>query len=211
MKKNPEKGISIGGLVPFTTVDFPGRLAAVLFCQGCPWRCGYCHNKHLLEFSAGSLSWADVRAFLQSRKNLLEAVVFSGGEPLAQPALAAAMREVRALGFGVGLHTAGFNVRRLEEVLPLVDWVGLDVKGPAARYAQITGADAGAAVYRSLAALIATGVPYQVRTTVDPALLKEGDLEIMKGELAAAGVARWTRQPCRRPAEAQASGAKLSA
>lgn len=193
----PEKTLSVGGFVPFTTVDFPGRLAAVVFCQGCPWRCRYCHNEHLQGFHAGSLRWEEIRNFLARRTNLLEAVVFSGGEPLAQPGLAAAMREARELGFAIGLHTAGMSPARLREVLPLVDWVGLDVKAPAARYREIAGADAAAAVYRSLAALIGARVPHEVRTTVDPALLDEGDLAKMKDELARAGATDWTRQACR--------------
>jgi pyruvate formate lyase activating enzyme len=197
LKRNPENCISVGGLVPFTTVDFPGRLAAVVFCQGCPWRCGYCHNKHLLGFSEGTIAWHEVTGFLEKRRNLLEAVVFSGGEPLAQPALAGAMREVRALGFMVGLHTAGMSPARLEKVLPLLDWVGLDVKAPAARYREITGADAAAAVYRSLAALQAAGVPHQVRTTVDARQLADSDLDAMRTQLAAAGVAQWELQHCR--------------
>ena len=182
--------------MPFTTVDFPGRLAAVVFCQGCPWRCGYCHNTHLRDFTRGKLSWPQARQFLLERQGLLEAVVFSGGEPLAQPALARAMREVRELGFLVGLHSAGFNVRRFTEVLALVDWVGLDIKAPRARYREITGVQGAVAVYRSLAALIAAGVPYELRTTAD-ARLAAADLDAIREELHAAGAAHWVLQDCR--------------
>jgi len=188
--------IEVSGLVPFTTVDFPGRLAAVVFCQGCAWRCGYCHNAHLRDFSPGTLAWHEVKDFLLARQGLLEAVVFSGGEPLAQPALARAMGEVRNLGFMVGLHTAGSNVQRLRQVLPLVDWVGLDIKAPAVRYREITGARGARAVYRCLAALIAAGVPYEVRTTVD-ARLGSADLDAIREELHAAGAAGWRLQACR--------------
>jgi pyruvate formate lyase activating enzyme len=184
--------------VPFTTVDFPGRLAAVVFCQGCPWRCGYCHNTHLRDFTRAKLSWPQVRQFLLERQGLLEAVVFSGGEPLAQPALAQAMKEVRALGFMVGLHTAGSHVRRLEKVMPLLDWVGLDIKAPAARYREITGANGASAAYRCLGLLIAAGVPYVVRTTVD-ARLGEADLSTMREELHAVGASGWLLQDCRSP------------
>ena len=182
--------LRIGGIVAFTTIDFPGRLAAVLFCQGCPWRCTYCHNKHLLPFSPGTVAWPAVVDFLRTRKDLLEAVVFSGGEPLAQPTLPEAMRAVRALGFRIGLHTSGVSPARLARVLPLVDWIGLDVKASRARYREVTGADAGAAVYRSLALILDAGVDYQVRTTVhDPA-----DLAAVRLELDAAGASRWVVQ-----------------
>ena len=77
--------LRVGGFVPFTSADYPGALAAVVFCQGCPWRCGYCHNPHLMPARGdagrdfdGILDW------LESRRGLLDAVVFSGGEPTAQ-------------------------------------------------------------------------------------------------------------------------------
>jgi len=189
--------LAVGGLVPFTTVDFPGRLAAVVFCQGCAWRCGYCHNQHLQEFSRGTLPWNRVMAFLETRQNLLEAVVFSGGEPLAQRVLPHAIREVRALGYRIGLHTAGSNARRLKEVLPLLDWVGLDFKAPSARYREITQSNGAGETLRSLQSIIEAGVAYEVRTTLDERLSEE-DLAKMKSELGAAATARWVRQE-RRP------------
>ena len=64
----PESRLAVGGLVPFTTIDFPGRLAAVVFCQGCPWRCTYCHNPHLLPPHDGNRSWPDVHAWLATRR-----------------------------------------------------------------------------------------------------------------------------------------------
>src|SRR5450759_3498739 len=104
----PAKQLKVGGVTAFSATDYPGKLAAVIFVQGCPWRCGYCHNPHLQTRTRTSpTAWADVLLLLQRRVGLIDAVVFSGGEPTMDPALAEAMREVRALGFGVGLHSAG--------------------------------------------------------------------------------------------------------
>lgn len=90
----------IGGLTPFTTIDFPGKLAAVIFCQGCPWRCGYCHNRHLLDAGQpGTVPWHEVIRFLEQRRGLLDAVVFSGGEPTLQTRLPDAVAAVRRMGF----------------------------------------------------------------------------------------------------------------
>ena len=115
--------LKVGGLTPFTATDYPGKLAAVVFVQGCPWACGYCHNPHLLTRSTdGSLTWKQILARLQRRVGLIDAVVFSGGEPTIDPGLEDAMRAVREFGFGVGLHTGGAYPRRLAEVLPLVDY-----------------------------------------------------------------------------------------
>src|SRR5690242_19840999 len=127
--------LNIGGFVPFSATDYPDHLCAVVFCQGCPWRCGYCHNAHLQAAAARtSIRWQDVLVFLGTRRGLLDAVVFSGGEPTMQRALPDAMREVKAQGFKVGLHTAGIYPRKLAMLLPLVDWTGLDVKAPFDRY-----------------------------------------------------------------------------
>ncbi len=188
----------VGGLTPLTSIDFPGELAAVVFCQGCPWRCGYCQNGHLLGRSADApIPWGEITRFLRRRTGLLDAVVFSGGEPLLQRRLLAAMREVRDLGFKIGLHTAGPYPQRLEEVLPLVDWVGMDLKGPPEAYQRITAVrDQGAAAWRSARLLIRSGIPHQFRTTVHPALLSPAQVRGMGRELARLGSRRLALQEC---------------
>lgn len=189
--------LRVGGLTPFSTVDYPGRLCAVVFCQGCPWRCRYCHNPHLQPTTHGSWTWQAVEEFLKSRRGLLEAVVFSGGEPTIQVALEPAVRAVRALGFEVGLHTAGINVPRLQRVLPLVSWVGLDIKAPFdERYNAITQSKQSHLAPRAaLEAVLASGVDYEVRTTVHPALLSDEDCEAINRQLAALGskATRWQK------------------
>ena len=131
--------LRVGGLTRLSASDYPGKLAAVVFCQGCAWRCGYCHNGHLQSRRGREeVAWPNVLAFLERRRGLLDAVVFSGGEPTLQVGLAPAMREVKALGFLVGLHTAGIVPRRLAEVLPLVDWVAMDVKAKFDEHESVT-------------------------------------------------------------------------
>ena len=140
-----ERGLKVGGYARFTSTDYPGELAAVVFVQGCPWRCSYCHNPHLQPRGSEPLMrWKDLLTFLASRAGLLDAVVFSGGEPTLDPALEDAMRDVKALGFKIGLHTAGIYPQRLQQVLPLVDWVGLDVKTSFDAYDELTGAPGSA-------------------------------------------------------------------
>jgi pyruvate formate lyase activating enzyme len=174
--------LNVGGLTAFTTIDFPGELAAVVFCRGCPWRCGYCHNRHLQDAAGdGAISWAGVLAFLRRRRGLLDAVVFSGGEPTLQPGLAAAVREVKSLGFKAGLHTAGPYPARLAGVLPFLDWVGMDVKAPFEEYERITAVPgSGEAARESADLLRRSGVRHQFRVTLDPFLAKRGRLERMK-------------------------------
>jgi len=144
------------------------------------------------------VTWDEVIAFLRTRVNLLDGVVFSGGEPTVQAALAEAIAEVLELGFRIGLHTGGPNPTRLAEALPLVNWVGFDVKAPFADYERITGvAGSGGRALESLRALVASGVPFEARTTVHPDLLGDDDLERMSLELAEEGVTRWVVQAYR--------------
>jgi pyruvate formate lyase activating enzyme len=127
--------------------------------------------------------------------------VFSGGEPTRQVALLDAAREVREAGFGVGLHTSGAYPRRLAAVLPLVDWVGLDVKAPAHLYRAITrtgGPTTSAdAAFACLRLALDAGVDLQVRTTVDPTVLSPQDVAALERELAALGVREHVLQEVR--------------
>jgi pyruvate formate lyase activating enzyme len=185
--------------VHLSSCDWPGELVATVFCQGCPWRCRYCHNPHLLPADApGRITWPAVMRFLHQRVGLLDGVVFSGGEPTLQPALGAAMRDVRATGLRVGLHTAGPFPDRLAEVLPLVDWVGFDVKAPFDRYECVTGVPgSGSRSRESLERLLASGTAYEVRTTVHPLLLGESALAELGDALATMGVEHYAVQAFR--------------
>lgn len=191
--------LNVGGLTPFSAADYPGRLAAVVFVQGCAWRCGYCHNPHLQARPARSpLDWRDILATLRRRRGLLDAVVFSGGEPTTDPRLADAMRAVRDLGFEVGLHTACLYPGRLRAVLPLADWVGFDVKAPFDAYEAVTRVPgSGAAARACVEAILASGVPAECRTTVHPDLLAPDALLRMADELAGLGVERYVIQQFR--------------
>lgn len=191
--------LRVGGITPLSTTDWPGMLAAVVFCQGCPWRCAYCHNPDLISpHSESEIPWTDVLGFLHRRQGLLDAVVFSGGEPTLQAGLPDAMREVRELGFKIGLHTGGMYPKRLAAVLPLLDWVGMDVKAPFADYARITGVkESGAPVRESLELLLASGVKHEVRTTVHPALLSDKELAGLAHNLASIGVKHYAIQAFR--------------
>lgn len=191
--------LKVGGLTRLTSIDYPGELAAVVYCQGCPWRCRYCHNPDLLSRQRGDgYDWDDVLAFLKQRRGLLDAVVFSGGEPTLQAGLADAIIEVRELGFKVGLHSAGCYPRRLVDVLPLVDWVGLDIKASPERYPATTGvAGSGKRAWRSLELLLSSSVRHEVRVTVHDALLPRGQLSRLLNRLVEAGTQLIVLQACR--------------
>ena len=165
--------LQIAGLVPMSTVDWPGKFAASLFLQGCPWACPYCHNSAIIDPRIpGVVAWGALEDLLARRRGLLDGVVFSGGEATRQIALGAAMARVRELGFGVGLHTAGPYARRLAELLGagLVDWVGIDVKATPSNYEAVAGrSGAGERAWESLGIVLAhPEVDHEVRLTVYP-------------------------------------------
>jgi pyruvate formate lyase activating enzyme len=171
----------------------------VLFLQGCSWRCSYCHNPHLIPADVPpQREWRSALSFLHSRVGLLDAVVFSGGEPTLQDGLADAMREVRGMGFKIGLHTGGGCPERLGAVLPLVDWVGLDVKAPFERYDAVNGVPgSGAKARESLRLVVEAGVDHECRTTVHPALISEGELVALSQALFALGARKHVLQAFR--------------
>lgn len=172
------RSLTIATFAPFTATDWPGRLTATVHLQGCPWQCTYCHDPALQDTrTPGAVDWPDVVARLRSRRGLVDGVVFSGGEPTRQPGLGDAMAQVRAMGFLVGLHTAGAYPRFLADVLPLVDWVGFDFKAAPAAYERITGQGVSAVrALSSLELMMRSGVEYEVRITVDPTMHSRQDV-----------------------------------
>ncbi|WP_026784825.1 anaerobic ribonucleoside-triphosphate reductase activating protein [Pleomorphomonas koreensis] len=191
--------LAVGGFTPLSTCDWPGELVATVFCQGCPLACRYCHNADLIPPGQGAgPDWGSVLGLLERRRGLLDGVVFSGGEPTLQRALPAAAAAVRALGFRVGLHTAGPYPERLGRLLPLVDWVGFDVKAPFSDYERITGVPgSGERARQSLSEIVRSGVAFETRTTVHPLLLSGADLLRLDADLAALGLGPSRRQPFR--------------
>jgi len=174
--------IIVGGFEPLTTIDYPDHLSCVVFTQGCPWRCRYCHNHDLIPAKKNTeFDWFQILEFIKSRQGLLDGVVFSGGEPCLQKNIVDAILEVKSLGFKVGLHTGGAYPQRLKECLSLVDWVGFDIKHLPLHYDLVTQTPKSAEkTWQSLELLLASGVDYQLRTTRHPLLMSDEQLIQLK-------------------------------
>ncbi|BDZ62078.1 7-carboxy-7-deazaguanine synthase [Demequina sediminis] len=170
--------LSIAAFTPSGCFDWPGRIAATVTLQGCPWKCAYCSNPEGHDPAApGRLAWSEVRDQLEAHRGTVEAVVFGGGEPARQDGLVAAVREARSLGYAVGLHTMGAHPGRLASVLPELDWVSFDLKGTPEMYTRITGEDtAGYQAWASLELIQHSGVDYEVSFTVDPTVHTREDV-----------------------------------
>lgn len=182
--------MNLAGLVPLSLCDYPGRVAAVVFTQGCNFRCPWCHNGHLLPLTAEStalVSEAQVLAVLKERRSRLGGVVVTGGEPTLQPALPRFLRRIKALGLDVKLDTNGSHPEVLRQLLAdrLLDYIAMDVKAPWAKYAALTGLEVCdvAAVQVSMDLIVASGLPHAFRTTrVDP-LLSEQEYGVIRTQI----------------------------
>ncbi|WP_227370082.1 anaerobic ribonucleoside-triphosphate reductase activating protein [Halomonas sp. M20] len=191
--------LPIAGLTPMTTLDHPDHLACVVFLQGCPLRCGYCHNPQMLPSRRGKREeWEKILKFLENRRGLLDSVVFSGGEPTTHADLVAAMKDAKALGFKVGLHTAGVYPRRLETLLPWLDWVGFDVKGHVDDFEHIAGRlGTWPRHAQSLGLLLDSNIDLECRTTIHWRDFDLKAVERLALSLADCGVRRYALQLAR--------------
>ncbi|MCD8340289.1 MAG: anaerobic ribonucleoside-triphosphate reductase activating protein [Burkholderiales bacterium] len=203
--------LCVAGITKLTTIDFPGCLAAVIFLRGCPWRCLYCQNKDLQQRQAPkddpTIPWKEIDKFLNKRKGLLDGVVFSGGEPLTDPALFKAIEAVKAKGFKIGLHTAGIFPSHLASILPMVDWIGLDIKAPLTRpelYERVTGRKGTEEkASKCLVMILDSGVQLEVRTTAHPSYLTDLDIKLLAEDLAEKHVDTYALQIYRQPPQAK--------
>ena len=162
----------ICGLQKLAMVDFPGKLAATVFTGGCNLRCPFCHNALLVTRLAESpsLSVEDILSFLDSRKNLLDGMVLSGGEPLMQPGCTDFLQKVRDLGLSIKVDTNGCYPEVLRDILNrgLVDYVAMDIKNRRKKYAETVGIPNFdlSPIEESIQILKTSGVDYEFRTTV---------------------------------------------
>ncbi|MDR2055593.1 MAG: anaerobic ribonucleoside-triphosphate reductase activating protein [Desulfovibrio sp.] len=179
----------IGALQKTTMLDFPGRVSAIVFAQGCNFVCPYCHNPDLKR--QGDLLEPDgVLEFLTRRRRLLEGVVITGGEPTLQEGLAEFCRELKELGYAIKLDTNGSRPDVLERLLRenLLDYVAMDVKADPRRYPrEISAADAGDAVSASVDILNGSPVPREFRVPcAEPFINRESFqaiLEMIPGDI----------------------------
>jgi len=189
--------MKIAGFVPLSLCDYPGHVAAVIFTQGCNFRCPFCHNGHLIpEDSAGSEMWEESSVFslLRERRSKLQGVVITGGEPTLQTDLAAVLRKIRDLGLKTKLDTNGAQPSVLSTLLDggLLDCVAMDIKAPWHKYASLAGTECDvSALQQSVALISAAGIDHQFRTTQAHHLLCEADYAAIKGQIPSASPHVW--------------------
>ena len=169
----------IKGWVKTSFIDFPGKIATVLYTEGCNLRCPICHNPELITYPERyeSIDIDEIFAYIEQREALIDGVVISGGEPLIHPETVALLEALRALPVAIKLDTNGCFPERLEQIIvnKLVDMIALDVKAPPYLYPLVSGNKRFdiTKLEHSLAVLRAGAVPFEIRTTVIPQVIDE--------------------------------------
>ena len=159
-------------------VDYPGRMAGVFFLSGCNFRCGFCHNARLMGRPDGrEMTWGDVeKACRGLRENWVDGAVVTGGEPTLRPEVFRVVERLKEWGFAVKLDTNGSRPEVLERLLPLVDYVAMDVKFAPGDYERRAGFGDVEAIGRSIGLLRGGAVEHEFRTTVLEAWHDEGKM-----------------------------------
>lgn len=184
----------IGGLEKLTLLDYPDHLAAIIFTQGCNFRCHFCYNPMLVLPQTGKdveiekekgfspLSTEDLFLFLRERYGRLEGVVITGGEPTIHPDLPEFIKQIKEIGYLVKLDTNGTNPEMLQDLIKakLIDYIAMDLKAPLLKYERTVNVKLDwENIKKSVKIIIESGLPYEFRTTVVPGLLEKDDFEEM--------------------------------
>ncbi len=176
--------MNIGYLQKSSVIEYPGKICCIVFSIGCNFRCPYCHNPELVEPSLfpEQVPHDEIFSFLEKRKGKLDAVSITGGEPTIHSGLISFMKEVKSLGFLVKLDTNGSRPSVVAEALRqgLTDYIAMDIKGPPARYPEITGTACNPAdIEKTIRIIMGSGLDYEFRTTMAGSLLTPQDLREM--------------------------------
>lgn len=167
----------IGGVQKTSLLDYPDKISAIVFTQGCNFRCGYCHNPELINSKEQAWTMPALFEFLKTRVGKLDAVVITGGEPCLQKDLPEFIKEIKDMGFLVKLDTNGSYPNMLKEVLSLVDYIAMDIKAPLEKYDDIVVNKTDVEkIKESINIIMNSGKDYEFRTTVVRSLLCEDDI-----------------------------------
>lgn len=173
--------MNIGGFQRSSLIDYPGKISAIIFTQGCNFRCPYCHNPELVdpELFAEPLKVEDIFAHLNSRRGLLDAVVISGGEPTLQTDIGELLRAIKKMGFFVKLDTNGSNPGVIKSLIAedLIDYIAMDIKAPFERYHDVVKLNIDVTkIKESIEIIMNSPLDYEFRTIVVKNLLSESDI-----------------------------------
>jgi pyruvate formate lyase activating enzyme len=170
----------IKGLQEFTLIDYPGKIACTIFTFGCNFRCRYCHNPELV-FDDGTpiISEEKILKFLEERRDFLDGVCITGGEPTLHKDLPEFISKIKSLGISVKLDTNGTNPEMLKKLIKqkLIDFVAMDIKAPLEKYEEVVRTKVNLSkIKESIETIQKSEIDYIFRTTIVPRLLNKNDI-----------------------------------
>ncbi len=171
--------MQIGGIIPSSLLDYPGKISAVVFCIGCNFRCPYCQNSWLLDNEKPLFSANDVFELLKDRVGKLDGVVLSGGEPTIQKNIVSFAKRIKEMGFLIKLDTNGNKPEIISRLLDqnLLDYIAMDIKGPLKRYPEIINTNINIEnIKESIELIKNSNIKHEFRTTLVRSMLAEPDI-----------------------------------
>jgi len=157
----------IRGVIPVSMLDWPGHVASVIFLGGCNWLCEYCHNWELHGLER--ISYDDAMLQIAPVRDMVDHIIISGGEPtLWEEYLEELITMLRNDGFTVGIHTNGSNPYFIKKILPIVNFVGIDIKGGEEVYSEWIHGAILKDIESTVRILQLSDVDYEFRSTMYP-------------------------------------------
>ncbi|HRS23162.1 MAG TPA: anaerobic ribonucleoside-triphosphate reductase activating protein [Candidatus Woesebacteria bacterium] len=193
----------LGGCQQTTFLDYPGKLATTIFTVGCNFRCPFCHNRDLVLEAKEVISEEDFFEFLKKRKNILEGVVISGGEPTLQPGLDNFCSKIKQIGYLVKLDTNGSRPEVLEKLIKnhLIDFVAMDIKADRKNYEKASGVKVDLAqIEKSVEIIKKSGLDHQFRSTIVRGIHDKKVVARMKKKFPNLVLQKFRAQNCLNPA-----------
>lgn len=180
--------MKVGGIHKFSLIDYPGKIACTIFTLGCNFRCSFCHNAQLVlpEKFHPPLSLSEVTRFLDKRKDQLEGVVISGGEPLIQKNLYDFLAYIKDLNLPVKLDTNGSFPKKLKHFIDegLIDYIAMDIKNVFEKYNTTCGVTVDIdKIKESINIIKNSGLPHHFRTTFYEEEISQSDIEKIQKEI----------------------------
>lgn len=167
-------------ITKFTTTDYVGHLSCIIWFVSCNFRCLYCYNDDIVYTKEGNYTQNDILDFLKTRVGLLDSVVLSGGEATVHNVIPIC-KEIKKLGFKIKLDTNATNLPQIKKLieLNLLDYIAIDFKAPKYKFEQIVGISMYDNTIKTIQYLINIDFNFELRTTINKALLDENDINSM--------------------------------
>ncbi|MEA3379123.1 MAG: anaerobic ribonucleoside-triphosphate reductase activating protein [Nanoarchaeota archaeon] len=177
--------MKILGLKKTSLIDYPGKIVSTIFIGGCNFRCPFCHNPDLVFNSAKEIDLNDIFLHLEKRKNLIDGVCITGGEPTIYPELQELLKKIKEKDFLIKLDTNGSNPKLLKQIIKekLVDFIAMDIKSSFERYHEAAGTEVNLdAIKESITIIKDSNIAYEFRTTMVPKFISKNDfIKICEG------------------------------